>query len=101
MWHAGIYVKEREWRLAFKSNTRPGFRVIATLAESCEKWNVPFSVFLEEPCGVRGLEVLVDVPHNARDGAAQRACIELDSLRRVDLLHWLDEYVPKETAPAA
>jgi hypothetical protein len=95
VWDVGVYLKDSDWRLAFKSNTRPGFRSIANIAESCEKWNVPFSVFVEEPVGCRAIEVVIDIPDNAREGAPQRACIELDKGRRMDLVQWLDEYVPR------
>lgn len=97
----GLYYFKDTWKLAFKMNTRWGFDRIATLAENCEVWNVPYSIFIEEPVGMRAIEVIVDVPSNAREGSSQRACVELPDRRRVDLVQWLDSYVPKEATPSA
>jgi hypothetical protein len=96
-WFAGLFVFDgKAWCLAFKKNTRPGFKQVAHVAELCDVHAVPFSVFVEEPRGMLALDVLADVPTASRDGVSQRACIRLDDNKTsVDLVQWLETYIPK------
>ena len=101
-WFAGIYVCDKgSWRFAFKKNTRPGLKQLAHVAALCDIHAVQFSVFVEEPRGMLALDVLVDVPTASRDGVTQRACIRLeDNKTSVDLVLWLETYMPKVVSPA-
>jgi hypothetical protein len=94
-WSVGIYIFDNTWKLAFTKNTRPGFKQLAQFAEFCELHAVKFSVFVDEPSGMRALDVLVDVPTGSRDSSTQRACVELEDRRHIDLVQWLDGHVPK------
>lgn len=94
-WYVGIYIKDRNgWRLVFEKNTRPGLQQIADLVEVCDQWNVPFSVYVNEPGGMRALDTFLDVPGYS-DRAKQRACVELSKGHLVDLMEWLDTYLPR------
>jgi hypothetical protein len=95
LWFVGIFIFDGTWKLALKKNTRPGFKQLAQFAELCEVHAVRFSVFVDEPSGMRALDVLVDVPTGSRETTTQRACIELEDRRHIDLVQWLESHVPK------
>lgn len=102
-WFAGICIFDgKTWGIAFKKNTRPGFKQLAHVAELCDVHAVQFSVFVEEPRGMLALDVLADVPTASRDGVSQRACVRLDDNKTsVDLVLWLETYIPKLASSAA
>lgn len=54
--------------------------------------NIPFAVFVETTLGMQAIDCVLDIPSSGR--GHQRACVELSSKERVDLVSWLESNLP-------